>query len=176
MSEPIKRYYGKYAGTVVVNVDPELRGRLVCTVSDVSLIPGTWCEACTPLAGRTGIPMGTYFVPPVGAGVWIEFEQGDPNKPIWTGCRVAKGDVPPLALGGNPLTPNIAIQTMLQNMILLSDLPPTPATGGIILRSATGAMIVVNDSGIYLSNGKGATITMVGTAIDFNLGALTITK
>jgi len=36
-------------------------------------------------------------------------------------------------------------------------------------------MIVVNDSGIYISNGKGAMITMVGPTIDFNVGALTVT-
>ena len=36
-------------------------------------------------------------------------------------------------------------------------------------------MIVVNDSGIYISNGKGATITLIGKVIDFNLGALTVT-
>jgi hypothetical protein len=148
----------------------------MCTVPGVSLIPGTWCEACTSLAGPTGTAMGTYFVPPVGAGVWVEFEQGDPGKPIWSGCRVAPGDAPPLALAGNPLSPNIALQSALQNLILVSDLPPTPVTGGIVLRSTTGAMIVVNDSGIYLSNGKGATITMVGPSIDFNLGALTILK
>jgi hypothetical protein len=61
-------------------------------------------------------------------------------------------------------------------MIMVSDLPPTPLTGGIMLRSFTGAMIVVNDSGIYISNGKGAMITMIGPVIDFNTGALTILK
>ncbi len=59
-------------------------------------------------------------------------------------------------------------------MVLLSDAPPTPATGGIILKSTTGAMIVVNDSGIYINNGKGAAITLVGPSVDVNLGALTV--
>ncbi len=83
--------------------------------------------------------------------------------------------MPPLALAGNPADPNICIQSLLQHMVMISDLPPTPITGGIILKSTTGAMIVVNDSGIYISNGKGAAITMVGPTIDFNLGALTVT-
>ena len=56
----------------------------------------------------------------------------------------------------------------------MSDAPPTPVTGGIVLKSTTGAMIVVNDSGIYISNGKGAMITMVGPTVDVNIGALTI--
>lgn len=171
-----KRFYGKYRGTVVNNVDPEFRGRLMCIVPDVlGPTPSSWCEACTPLAGPTGVPMGTYMVPPIGAGVWVEFEAGDAGKPIWSGCRFGVGDPPTLALAGNPADPNIAIQSLLQHMIMISDLPPSPVTGGIILKSTTGAMIVVNDSGIYISNGKGAVITMIGPAIDFNLGAMTIT-
>ncbi|HEY2190115.1 MAG TPA: phage baseplate assembly protein V [Caldimonas sp.] len=178
MSEPTapKKFYGKYRGTVLVNVDPEFRGRLMCQVPDVlGVLPSNWCEACPPLAGPTGPPMGVYMVPPIGAGVWVEFEQGDPGKPIWSGCRFGTGDAPTLALAGNPADPNICLQSLLQHMVMISDMPPSPVSGGIILKSTTGAMIVVNDSGIYISNGKGAAITMVGPTIDFNVGALTIT-
>ena len=59
-------------------------------------------------------------------------------------------------------------------MIMISDMPPTPATGGIMLKSTTGAMIVVNDSGIYISNGKGAMITMIGPTVTINNGALVV--
>ena len=172
-----QKFYGKYRGTVVQNADPEFRGRIQCIVPDVlGLVPSGWCEACAPLAGPTGPPMGAYMVPPIGTGVWVEFEYGDADKPIWTGCRFAPSNVPPLALAGNPLDPNICIQSLLQNMVMISDMPPSPVTGGIILKSTLGAMIVVNDSGIYISNGKGAMITLIGTAIDFNVGALTILK
>lgn len=171
-----KKFYGKYRGTVLNNVDPEMRGRLLCMVPDVlGPVPSSWCECCTPLAGPTGPPMGVYMVPPMGAGVWVEFEQGDPGFPIWSGCRFAPSNVPPLALAGLPVSPNIVMQTEGQNMLMISDMPPTPATGGIVLKSLTGAMIVVNDSGIYLSNGKGATITMIGPTIAFNVAAMTIT-
>jgi hypothetical protein len=57
--------------------------------------------------------------------------------------------------------------------VLVSDAPPSPVTGGIVLRSGT-AMIVVNETGIYIDNGMGASITMVGPAVDVNLGALTV--
>jgi hypothetical protein len=60
-------------------------------------------------------------------------------------------------------------------MILVSDAPPTPATGGIVLKSVSGAMIVVNETGIYISNGQGATITLIGPAVAINETALTIT-
>ncbi len=175
-AEPNKKCYGKYRGTVLNNVDPEQRGRLTLNVPDVlGAIPSTWAEPCVPLAGPTGPPMGIYLVPPIGAGVWVEFEQGDPDSPIWSGCRWgSQSDVPAVVKAGNPADPNIVIQSLLQQMILISDMPPTPVTGGIVLKSTTGAMIVVNDSGIYISNGKGATITMVGPTVTINNGALVI--
>jgi hypothetical protein len=170
-------YPGLYRATVMINVDPELRGRLMLSIPDVlSFVPSTWAEPCTALAGPTGPPMGVYMVPPIGAGVWVMFEQGDAGRPVWIGCRFdISANVPTLALAGNPADPNICIQSLLQHMVMISDMPPSPLTGGIILKSTTGAMIVVNDSGIYISNGKGAMMTMVGPTIDFNVGALTIT-
>jgi hypothetical protein len=168
-----QRFYGKFRGTCVQNIDPELRGRIMAIVPDVlGLVPSSWCEACTPLAGPTGLPMGAYLVPPIGAGVWIEFEQGDPNRPIFAGCRFGIGDLPALAYAGVPVSPSIVFGTSLQNTIAISDLPGP--IGGIILKSTTGASIIVNDTGIYIQNGKGAIMTMLGPAIDFNLGALTI--
>jgi Type VI secretion system/phage-baseplate injector OB domain len=173
-----KKFWGKYRGTVVQNVDPDFRGRIICMVPKVlGQVPSSWCEACAPLSGPTGPPMGVYMVPPVGASVWVEFEDGDPEKPIWTGCQwAASSDVPPVAKLGNPLDPNIVLQSLLGHSITISDLlPPTPATGGIILKSASGAMIVVNDLGIFITTGPGqASITMTKKQIDFNLGALTI--
>jgi len=170
------RFVGKYRATVLQNIDPEQRGRLQLMIPDVlGPIPSTWAEACTPLAGPTGPPMGVYLVPPIGAGVWVEFEQGDVNYPIWVGCRWgAQSDIPTLAKAGLPVSPNIVMQTLGQHAMVISDMPPTPATGGIMLKSATGAMVVVNDSGIYISNGKGATITMVGPTVTVNNGALVV--
>jgi hypothetical protein len=75
-----------------------------------------------------------------------------------------------------PIPPgqNIVLQTTLQNTLVLSDSTPTPLTGGIILKSPTGAMLVVNDTGIYLQNGKGASLTMVGPTVTINNGALVV--
>lgn len=171
------RFLGKYRATVLQNIDPEQRGRLQLMVPDVlGPIPSTWAEACVPLAGPTGPPMGVYMVPPIGAGVWVEFERGDPSYPVWVGCRWGgASDIPPLARVGLPVSPNIVMQTLGQHTLMVSDAPPTPATGGVVLKSATGAMVVVNDSGIYISNGKGATITLVGPTVLVNNGALAVT-
>jgi hypothetical protein len=174
-SDGLRKYYGKYRGTVLINVDPEFRGRIMAQVPDVfGLLPSSWALPCVPLAGKS---QGTFMVPQIGAKVWIEFEQGDPDHPIWTGgfwglsAEVpAMGLVPPAVPPGQ----NIAIQTTGQALLLLSDSAPTPVSGGIILQSLTGAKIVVNDSGIYIDNGKGASITMIGPTVTVNQGALTI--
>lgn len=161
------KYFGKYRGTVVDNLDPMLMGRLRAVVPDVSPEASAWTAICVPLAGPG---MGTYFVPPIGAEVWIEFEQGDPDRPICTGGHWASpADVPPRALG--PDAP-IVLQTLLQHAIVLSD-APGPA-GGITISSASGATIVVNDAGITISNGQGASITLTGPTVSINGGALTV--
>lgn len=170
-------FIGKYRATVLQNIDPEQRGRLQLTIPDVlGVVPSTWAEACVPLAGPTGPPMGVYMVPPIGAGVWVEFERGDPNYPVWVGCRWGgQSDIPLLAKAGIPASPNIVMQTLGQHLVMVSDAPPTPATGGVVLKSATNAMVVVNDSGIYIDNGKGASIKLVGPNVTVNNGALAVT-
>jgi hypothetical protein len=165
------KYYGKFRGTVVNNVDPLQLGRIQAMVPDVSaLLPTSWAMPCLPIAGKQ---MGTYFVPQVGAGVWIEFEQGNPDYPIWAGGFWGlAAEVPALALAGVPGDPNMVVQSTLQNTIVVSDLPGP--TGGIMLKSTTGATLIVNDTGIYIQNGKGASITLIGPVVTVNNGALTV--
>jgi uncharacterized protein involved in type VI secretion and phage assembly len=156
---------------VLNNLDPLQMGRLLVQVPDVEgLLPSSWAMPCFPFAGRQ---MGAYLLPQIGAGVWVEFEQGSPSHPIWSGCWYGSvAEVPALALAGNPASPSVVLQTSLQNSIVISDLPGP--TGGIMLKSATGATLIVNDTGIYIQNGKGASITLVGPSVMVNNGALTV--
>ncbi len=165
------KYYGLYQGTVVNNIDPLQIGRILVTVPDVGgVVPTTWAMPCVPIAGKQ---MGTFFVPQIGAGVWVQFEGGDPDRPVWTGGWWGDAaEVPSLALAGVPGDANIVMQTMLQNTVVISDLPGP--TGGIMLKSTTGASIIVNDTGIYIQNGKGASIVMVGPSVTINSGALVV--
>lgn len=171
MSSSPKRFYGKFRGTVLNNIDPLQTGRILVSVPDVlGPTPTSWAMPCVPIAGKQ---MGTYFVPQVGAGVWVEFEQGDPDYPIWVGGFWGiVAEVPALALAGVPASPNIVLQTAAQNSIVISDLPGP--TGGIMLKSTTGATIIVNDTGIYIQNGKGASLVMTGPSVVINNGGLTV--
>ena len=164
MNEP-KKYYGKYRGTVLQNVDPMQMGRIQVIVPDVSaVLPTSWAMPCVPIAGKQ---MGSYFVPQIGSGVWVEFEQGDPDYPIWTGCFWgSSAELPVLALAGNPISPSIVLGTGLMNTVAVSDVPGP--TGGILLKSTTGAFIMVNDTGIYIQNGKGASVTVHWLSFDFS--------
>jgi len=165
------KFFGKYRGTVIDNIDPLQTGRLLVQVPDVSnILPSTWAMPCLPFAG---IQSGFYAVPAIGSQVWIEFEQGNPDYPIWVGCFWGSAaEVPVLARATPPALPAITLQTPLQNGLTVSDLPGP--TGGIMLKSATGATLIVNDTGIYIQNGKGASIVMTGPTVTVNAGALTI--
>ena len=168
-----KKYYGKYRGTVVNNVDPAQLGRIMAMVPDVNgTTPTAWALPCMPIAGNQH---GIYVLPNIGDTVWIEFEQGDREHPIWVGgFWSSAAQVPQVALAGNVVNPSIVIQTPSQQGVVVSDMSPSPTTGGVVLHSANGASIVVNDAGIFISNGKGATINMVGATVTINNGALEV--
>lgn len=165
------KYYGKFRGVVVNNLDPMQMGRLQVQVPDVlGLAPSSWAMPCVPFAGQQS---GLYVVPQVGAGVWVEFEQGNPDYPIWVGgFWGSAAEVPALALAGLPASPSIVLQTGGQNTLMLSDLPGP--SGGILLKTTTGALISINETGITISNGQGATILLNGPAVNINQGALTV--
>lgn len=170
-----EKYFGKYRGVVKNNADPLQQGRIQVQVPDVAgLAPSTWAMPCIPVAG---IQSGMYVLPPPQAGVWVEFEQGDPDYPIWSGCFFGSaGEVPISALGGPPQSPNIVLQTGSQNSITIQGLPG----GGIVLSSGPFAnpaspKIMISSAGITISNGQGAVITLTGPTVNINAGALTIT-
>jgi uncharacterized protein involved in type VI secretion and phage assembly len=164
------QYLGKYRGTVTNNADPKQLGRLQANVPDVlGSTPSTWAMACVPFAGAQ---TGFWSVPPIGAGVWIEFEQGDTDHPIWTGgWWGSTTDPPSLALATQASVSHVVVQTTAQNVLSISDAPGT--AGGLLLKSASGAMIMINERGITLSTGS-ASIVMSGSNVTINNGALVV--
>lgn len=166
-----KKFYGKYRGLVLDNLDPMQIGRLQVQVPDVAgVLPSTWALPCMPFAG---LASGFYAVPPPGAMVWVEFEQGDPDYPVWTGCFWGEAaEVPDLALAGTPGLQQIVVQTPEGNALVISD---TPGPSGGILLMVGDALISVSDAGITISNGQGATIELTGPSVTINEGALEVT-
>ncbi len=157
--------YGKYRATVVNNVDPKQMGRLQVQLPDVlGITPSSWAMPSTPLAGQQ---TGLFAIPPVGSGVWVEFEQGDPNHPIWSGGYFGgPSEAPAVSHAAPPGVQNVVLQTQGQTLLVLSDVPGP--TGGIMLRTNSGAFISINDTGITISNGRGATIQMTGNQVLVN--------
>lgn len=84
-------FYGKYRGIVRDNKDPDKSGRILAEVPAVSGMKTNWARPCAPYAGKD---VGFYAMPPVGAKVWVEFEGGNPDFPIWSGCFWQKDEVP----------------------------------------------------------------------------------
>src|SRR5207237_4823400 len=132
-------------------------------------LPTSWAMPCVPISGKKA---GTWMVPQVGASVWIEFEQGNSDFPIWSGCFWEKDEAPAAVQKGNPASPSIVLQTALKHQIVMHDVPGP--TVGITLKIGTGASIVINDIGITISNGKGAEISLTGPKVSINKGALTV--
>src|SRR5437899_7920202 len=86
---------GRFRGTVVDNDDPLRLGRLRALVPDaLGDTPSGWALPSAPYAGRA---VGLFAVSPLGADVWVEFEQGDPTRPVWVGGFWGEGEPPPPA-------------------------------------------------------------------------------
>jgi uncharacterized protein involved in type VI secretion and phage assembly len=173
MTEETKRFWGKFRGTVINNVDPMQKGRLLVQVPDVlGMAFSTWAMPCFPFGG---VQAGMFVAPPICSGVWIEFEGGDPDYPIWVGSYVGSAaETPAMAmLPAPPGGQSLVVQTTFQNTLMVSDIPGP--TGGIVLKTKTGASILMNETGITISNGLGAMISLIGNTVAINGTALTVT-
>ena len=139
-------------------------------VPDVGgITPSTWAMPCVPLAGKQ---MGIFVVPQIGSGVWMQFEGGRSglsgvDRRLVGQCGRSAG-----ARAGRRArrSEHRAADHPAERASCVSDLPGP--TGGIMLKSTTGATIIVNDTGIYIQNGKGASIVMAGPTVTINAGAL----
>jgi hypothetical protein len=140
-------YFGKYRGKVTDNADPLLLGRIMAKVPSVPGMQLNWAMPNTPYAGER---VGFYAIPPVGADVWIEFEGGDPNYPIWAGCFWSEGQTPVLT---EPLQAPLQKVFKTQNINMVLD--DTPEEGGFRLTVSPPS---VNDALSLLFNAEGIQI------------------
>lgn len=164
-----RKYFGKYRGIVTDNKDPLMLGRVRARVPDaMGDKESGWATPCFPFAGSQ---TGMFCLPDIDAGVWIEFEHGDLDYPIWSGCYfLAMTDVPTETLV--PPYQKVLLKTKGGHSIILDD---TPGIGGITLSTAGGQKIKLTALGIEIDNGLGASVKMNQlTKVTINDGALEV--
>jgi uncharacterized protein involved in type VI secretion and phage assembly len=163
-----ERHYGKYRGIVADNKDPKNMGRLKVWVPEVlgDRQTGVQTGWALPSAPYAGDGVGLFVVPPVNAGVWIEFEAGDASCPIWSGCWWAEGKLP------NRATPDLKVlKTASGHTITLDD---TGRAEKIEITDKHGAKIVMKNSGIEIRKGS-QKIELSSRSVTVNGGALEVT-
>ncbi len=161
-------FWGKFRGTVSSISDPMQQGRIQAKVPDVlGTEDSGWALPCAPFGGAQ---TGFFALPKVGASVWIEFEHGDPDYPIWTGCFWGStSDMPTVLLA--PPYKKVMIVTEGGNSIVLDD---TPGAGGIKLETSGGQKLSLTATGVEIDNGMGGSIKLEGPQVSVNSGALEV--
>lgn len=159
-----RQFFGKYRGSVENNIDPQMMGRIQVSVPAV-LGEGSlsWAMPCAPFAGPG---VGFFAIPPNGANVWVEFEGGDPDYPIWSGCF--------WGLGEAPAVPALAEMKVLKTDTATITLNDLPGVGGITIETTLGARIAITATGIEINNGMGGSINLQGPQVSVNNGALEV--
>jgi uncharacterized protein involved in type VI secretion and phage assembly len=165
----MNRHYGKYRGKVESNFDELNLGRIQVSVPSV-LGSGThsWAMPCAPYGGNG---VGFFAIPPKGANVWVEFEGGDPDYPIWAGCFWGIGEV--------PVFPALASMKVFKTDSVTLTVSDVSGAGGVTLEVKTPAVsmpskITIDSNGIVIEHSPG-TITMTQTSIEIKHTTPTIT-
>ena len=161
---PAPRFFGKYRGTVENDLDPFGQGRLQVRVpavlGDAAML---WAMPCSPYAGPG---VGLFLIPPVGAQVWVEFEGGDPDYPIWVGGFWGPGEAPSPAPG-----PQQVAAKMLKTDAVSLTLNDLAGAGGVTLE--VGAPAVAVPATIEITS-AGVTISYAGSSIELSAGGVAI--
>ncbi len=170
-----QRFYGKYRAFVVENDDPEQLGRLKLKVPSVlgeEVVTG-WAMPCVPYGGMTD--RGFFFIPEIDAGVWVEFEEGDLEFPIWVGTFWSKpggtsevpkpNDAAGSEEGGIPSPPTRKIiKTLKGHTIQLEDADGEEMV--LLVEAENGQVFTMNQDGIKITDGKnGNTVTLDSSGI-----------
>jgi uncharacterized protein involved in type VI secretion and phage assembly len=158
-------FHGKFRGVVSDNADPLNMGRIRAWVPDMfGENESGWALPALPYAGNG---VGLFLIPPENASVWIEFEHGDSEYPIWSGCFWAQGEV--------PASPASADMKVLKTDVATITINDASGSGGVKIETTAGMKIVIDSSSIEITNGQGASIKLSGNQVSINSGALEVT-
>jgi hypothetical protein len=160
-----RRFHGKYSAFVADNADPENRGRLRLRIPSVlgSDVISGWAMPCAPFGGASG--QGFFFIPDKDAGVWVEFESGILDFPIWVGTFWSKPggttEVPAPASSQSPPTSKI-IKTV-NHTIELADAQGSEAIK--ITDSKNSNTVTIDSKGIAIHDNFGNEITLASGGV-----------
>jgi uncharacterized protein involved in type VI secretion and phage assembly len=159
-----KPFFGKYRGVVSDNSDPNNLGRVRARVPDVlGEEECGWALPAVPYAGRN---VGLFLIPPTDASVWIEFEHGDPDYPIWTGCFWGENEV--------PVSPASADKKVLKTGAGTITLDDTSGSNSITIETTNNLKIKMDQQGIEISNGS-QKVMVSSSSVSVDDGALEVT-
>ena len=159
-----RQFYGKFRGVVSDNSDPSNLGRIRARVADVyGEEESGWAMPSVPYAGNN---VGLFLIPPTNASVWIEFEHGDPDYPIWSGCFWAENET--------PASPASADKKVLKTGAGTITLDDTQGSNSITIETTNSLKIKLDQQGIELSNGS-QKIMISSSSVSVNDGALEVT-
>ena len=135
--------FGKYRATVSDNEDPTASGRLKVDVPSAN-ITDVWAAACLP-----PVPQSLVQLPASGSGVWVEFEEGDTSRPIWTGILWGAdiGTDATLATEGTLTLRANTIEVQPSNDMTVSVGSNLAVTAGTALTATAGTSIGLNAGG-----------------------------
>jgi len=136
-------YFGKYTGIVDDNKDNQKLGQI--SVSVPAVFPVN-----EPVVARAALPYGFFFVPENKAKVWVEFEGGESDYPLWTGVQYVPGEWPPAAQADPP--EKRAIETAAGHRILFTDTSGSEAIE--ITDGKNGHVITLDKNGITIKQGQ----------------------
>jgi uncharacterized protein involved in type VI secretion and phage assembly len=155
------RYFGKYRGLVSEVNDPENLGRITARVPEIyGEEDSPWAVPSMPFAGSSH---GFVVLPEPGDGVWIEFEAGDPSRPIWSGCWFASGEMPSSASERSRV-----LVTSAGHKLILDD-----GGGRVQLIHSGGAEFTMTAQDITLKIGA-AQVVLSSSGVNINNGALEV--
>lgn len=138
------QWLGKFRAYVTDVDDPDKRGRIRVKCPKVlGDSKSAWCEVCAPIAYDNG---GDFCLPKVGESVWIEFENGDVDKPIWVGGWWSTNNSPITNYSQAPSTRVIEYRggkiTMTQGKIVITSGSSTITLDSSVRISTSGSVTI----------------------------------
>ena len=197
------QYFGKYRGVVVSNRDPLQLGRLKVRVPSVLMDdPSTpdsnesvtdWAYPCVPCGGAS--EQGFFFIPDEGSQVWVEFEEGNLDHPIWVGTFWARpnqtNQVPTRAQDMAGTTDNLqpqrrVLKTSSGHVLEFCDIQGKETInlqhkdGALVNLDEKGSVAIFNKNGSFLflnaDAGEASLIDEKGNNISMTDSGITVTN